>query len=92
MKVTGGAAELGLGMSKTGTVDEEVLPNNAYYDDHIYFRVHEEEEEEDHVNHILHWQISLQSWEGQRFRIGQTRFNTIFWICLSVGEPFYQGY
>ena len=47
MKVTGGAAELGLGLSKTGTMDEEVLPNNAYYDDHIYFHVHEEKDEDE---------------------------------------------
>ena len=50
MKVTGGAAELGLGLSKTGTVDEEVLPNNAYYDDKIYFHVSDEEDEERYKN------------------------------------------
>ena len=31
---------------------QEVLPNNAYYDDKIYFHVEEEEDEERKHNHM----------------------------------------
>jgi len=54
-----------LGLAKTGTIEEEVLPNNAYYDDKIYFHVHEEEEDE--VGHQAVKPFTVQITNGGSF-------------------------